>query len=859
MAGLTVYSKDGQTVRTVLNKWQYNGEYMGDRKITATVNSPVKIDWQIDDYVYLRGQYFKIKATPPAKKQARRGEYGAGLVYENVVFQSIVNDLVVIQFKDYTIGDNLLHYSGLDTFSFYMTKPDDLANRILANLILAYGEGVWNIIIATEDVYDSDGEILVHGTPIEITDKSVSVSSGTNLHDALNLYNSMFELNYIITVINGVNTIIVGGDTTINVDSWGYGEGRGLKSLTQSRDESEAIVTRLHAYGSTRNLPFRYYNKKYNDKVYYPELFDENGKYLLEATYINKLMLPYNNWVIKSKMYDAYIDSETIAKYGLREGTVTFDGSDEKWQEIYPSLEGMRIHHISPGMTGYYTGASEEQQTIFTTLQAWLADQTGHTYSEAWEFLARILIDYNNEDKTQIPLVSGWRNLVQAFYAGTNPHSYCQYIEYQVNEYQYVDAHLARGGISKRKIEGTNRYLIANGSFEVYFYYYEPEWTIISGYGLDNYNVNRYGLGSSAGAWVNRGKLVIGEISTPYHWEETEGSDYEFEDGVKVRQLIIITKENVTPMQIAKYNSAAATAFVNTFQAKLNELMYKDGIYQPWSTELDISRNHQYKITQAQINQVTSYLYNHVPDNEGRLDMLVEGSGVIDNGVMDDNSGKKERKTDTNGAPIEDEFYVTIPQVFFNIEDFFDPYDKPMLCMKSGMCAGRSFEILGCEELSPWEAGYRLRIARDDSDIDTMNMYFPNSVFQLQSGDQYVLTGIYMPDIYVESAEVRLLNQAEEYLAEYDHEVYQYAPELDNQFLASHPALANKIQEGLTIQFNDRDAGDEEGTTGDLNAGDVKRYIKTLTIKYQEEYLPKYEVALTEKPQNVTLQQMLGK
>ena len=82
---------------------------------------------------------------------------------------------------------------------------------------------------------------------------------------------------------------------------------------------------------------------------------------------------------------------------------------------------------------------------------------------------------------------------------------------------------------------------------------------------------------------------------------------------------------------------------------------------------------------------------------------------------------------------------------------------------------------------------------------------------------------------------------------------------MDNQFLASHPALANKIQEGLTIQFNDRDAGDEEGTTGDLNAGDAKRYIKTLTIKYQEEYLPKYEVALTEKPQNVTLQQMLGK
>ena len=855
MAGLTVYSKDGQTVRTVLSKWQYNGEYMGDRKVTATVNSPVKIDWQIDDYVYLRGQYFKIKATPPAKKQARRGEYGAGLVYENVVFQSIVNDLVVIQFKDYVIDDNLLHYSGLDTFSFYMTKPDDLANRILANLILAYGEGVWNIIIATEDVYDSDGEILVHGTPIEITDKSVSVSSGTNLHDALNLYNSMFELNYIITVINGVNTIIVGGDTTINVDSWGYGAGRGLKSLTQSRDESEAIVTRLHAYGSTRNLPFRYYNKKYNDNIQYPELFDENGKYLLEATYINKLMLPYDNWIIKSKMYDAYIDSETIDKYGLREGTVTFDGSDENWKEIYPSIENMNISDIRAGMTGYNTGANLEEQTIQSTLQAWLEDHTGRTSNEVFEFFTTYLCDFNAENKTKPPLTKDWQALMRAFYAGINIYSYCSRIEYQATRYEWISqAHWAKGKPLTRTIEGTSpvRTLIANGPFELYWFNYKPEWDIISGHNVDVTPANRYGIGCPTDAWVNR-SYIIANVSENTYGYLVPG--FESESGYVVTKRMIITETLMTSEQSQKYNSSGATQLTEDFMTLLNQLMYKDGKYLPWSTSLEVSRNHSYKITQEQIDSITRYLDSNVPENEGRLDMLVVGSNIADTGVKENANDE----TDTQGNEIASEFYVNIPQVFFNVEDFFDPYDKPMLCMKSGMCAGRSFEILGCEELSPWEAGYKLRLARDDSDIDTMNMYFPNSVFQLQSGDQYVLTGIYMPDIYVESAEVRLLNQAEEYLAEYDHEVYQYAPELDNQFLASHPALANKIQEGLTIQFNDRDAGDEEGTTGDLNAGDVKRYIKTLTIKYQEEYLPKYEVALTEKPQNVTLQQMLGK
>lgn len=821
MAGLNVYSKDGSTIRCTLTKYQYNGEYMGERTVTSTINSPTKIDWEIGDYIFLRGQYFKIKATPAAKKQSRRNEYGAGIVYDNVTFQSIIDDLVVIQFKDYVIGDNHLHYSGLGTFAFYMQNIDDLSNRVLANLNLAYGEGTWDVIIATEDVYDDNGNILVHGDDeMTIRDQSVSISDGTNLHDALNLYNSMFEINYLVTVIGGVNTIIIGGDTTIDTDSLGYGKGRGLLSLTQSRDESHAIITRLHAYGSTRNMPYRYYNKFYNDITRYSNFFDRDGNYLLEAAYINKLMLPYAKWTVESDVYDAYLDSENLAKYGIREGTVTFDGSDEDWDEIYPSIEGMSIDDIQPGMTGYKSNARLVEQTNYSVMVDWVRERCDLEKEEV-EFIFDLLVVQSHDTMYEVPLASQWQIAIQCALSDIVPVSIIRTIEYT-----------------------GSAYISQGDQHRSYYTYREVE-------NLDGYEISVTNRGYS-GAYKYMYSLET-ESSESGHWVFPWG----YIDGTKTVSLQICTQIKASGENIVRCTSPEIVSAAEDYYDFMTETMYNPGtgVWSTWSAEKGIDRNFSYIITQEQIDSVKDYLETIFTDGNTRLDVILETSTVRDNGVEEDVG----YGYDTDKVNIEETFDLHIPQLFFNIMDFANTAETPLLCIKSGACAGREFEILDCKQCDDFAEGWIVTLKRDDSDKDSMNMYFPNTTFNINKGDNFVLTGISMPSIYVETAEQRLLTQAQKYLSDYDHEVYQYSPELDNQYLADHPTIANMLQEGLVMTFNDRDAGDDTETAGDLGINEVSRYIKKLTVKYNEGYLPKYEIQLDEDIKAVTLQKVINK
>ena len=43
---------------------------------------------------------------------------------------------------------------------------------------------------------------------------------------------------------------------------------------------------------------------------------------------------------------DPYIDSDNIEKYGIREGCVFFDGSNDELEEIFPSIEGMKAEDL---------------------------------------------------------------------------------------------------------------------------------------------------------------------------------------------------------------------------------------------------------------------------------------------------------------------------------------------------------------------------------------------------------------------------------------------------------------------------------------------------------------------------------
>lgn len=309
-----VYDKTGQTVRCEIHKLEYSGTWMGECFVSATINSPVPIDFSIGDYIEYRNERFEINYDPSTLKKSAVRTNDESFIYENVKFNSLSDELTRCDFLDYVKNDNNIHFTSLPKFSFYASSIQDLADRIQVNLDRIYtGEKKWTI--------------EVHPEYVSKTDVNISVDN-IKVWNALALVNSQFKANFIIR-----GRVVTIGTAGIAVDNvFMYGKGRGLYEIQRTAESDQQIITRLRAYGSTRNLPNRYYNK----------LSGGGGNYLPDNMAVMNLMLPG----FPEKTLDPYIDSKNIEELGIREGTVFFDGSDDEHPEIYPSMEGMTAEDL---------------------------------------------------------------------------------------------------------------------------------------------------------------------------------------------------------------------------------------------------------------------------------------------------------------------------------------------------------------------------------------------------------------------------------------------------------------------------------------------------------------------------------
>lgn len=222
-----------------------------------------------------------------------------------------------------------------------------------------------------------------------------------------------------------------------------------------------------------------------------------------------------------------------------------------------------------------------------------------------------------------------------------------------------------------------------------------------------------------------------------------------------------------------------------------------------------------------------------------RIDEIYTGTSIEDDGRFGDG------ETVAN-VPI----YLS-PKVNFDIralmqEDF-------TICMKDGMCAGREFKVAGCtkEEDGSW----KLMIERKPD--DSLNLYFPYNDFQIKRGDHFVLTGIELPDAYVEAASEKLLKYCIAYLDKNDYTRYVYQPKVDEIFMArQHDAamadstgltksLYMSLKEGDIMLFKDEDLGIDAEIT-----------IDQLTIKEEDGKIPTYEITLREEKEVGTIQKI---
>ena len=264
-----IYHKDGTPLTDangkaiVVKDLEYNGEWMGACNISVDITNEAPVKFTIGDYIDYRDERFEINYDPGKIKSAPQDEKGDGFKYSGVVFNSYIDELVRSEFLDIVLNDNEAHYTSLPKFIFYVSSLDDIADRLQANMNDIYGGGSWHFYTRDKSKSITDrgcDEALwekVYGdnvTAKAIESTSLSISSQT-CWDVLGLVNSQFDVNFIV---RGRNVFIeTAGFTAEHI--FKYGKGNGLYEIEETADSSQAVITRMRAYGNTTNMPTRYY------------------------------------------------------------------------------------------------------------------------------------------------------------------------------------------------------------------------------------------------------------------------------------------------------------------------------------------------------------------------------------------------------------------------------------------------------------------------------------------------------------------------------------------------------------------------------------------------------------------------
>lgn len=217
----------------------------------------------------------------------------------------------------------------------------------------------------------------------------------------------------------------------------------------------------------------------------------------------------------------------------------------------------------------------------------------------------------------------------------------------------------------------------------------------------------------------------------------------------------------------------------------------------------------------------------------------------IDEGVAPDDDGRFNDNENVKNVDI----YLS-KAVDFDINDLKD--DDFSISMKDGMCGGRTFKVASSTKV---DGRWRLTIERDPD--DALDLWFPYKDYPIKKGDHFVLTGITLPDSYVNAASLKLLKYAIALIDKNDYTKYVYQPKVDEIFMARQHDLAKADDTGVIKSLHDTlKAGDlMEFEDTDLRIGGIIS-IDQLTIKEEDGKIPTYEITLREDKEVGTIQKI---
>lgn len=846
---LKIYQAGSTTeLRATANKWKFQDSMMGEQFITLNIMSEKPIDWAVGDWCEFRGDVFTLNYVPSLTQKARAGESGDAFTYENIKFDSRQEELTRCIMLDITptTGDYIAalgtNYTGSSRFQLFcgetsaviegetvtLTPVCALAAKMQANLDRMFPNYGWRVLVDTKSTYTSSSGRTVLVTHTD--DKMLSFDN-TTVAAALAEVHNTFDLSYSVkgrTIRIGYTLDYLTGDNDDETFAFGYGHGypehgrpgTGLFQIKRIANSQQKIVTRLRALGSTKNMPYRYYNKKYGgesnpdlSQSLFPTNLQLPGTFLPEGDSTDAANAKgLTKWsrnnarseylrAVKGDTNDAYIDKNDDAEHcpeGIREDSARWDGSNGNLPEIYPTIEGVTFGELREALVEDQTGATgrvafqPSYQGDDERIDSLLA--VGYTDNG-------VLVDDANIGNGINPEETAYNTTVKTAVIGQHKFDYTP---------NAMGADLSVTGDETTLftvndvVPGSYFMAPTGGSFT----------SVVFGFKVSNASVT-----TNVG-FILKVKQRLGNGQETVLAEYHSGTQFVSDTNIHEMSLPELPDAKDTPNgQVDSITVTALCDIVVTFTPVISEMAGGQFIL-------------SYQVGRSRLSPSSDY------DPEY-------------------NWGSVNDSASTNGT-----FHVFVKDMGFDLTTTFTG-DTPIMAMKSGRCVGREFEIGENVQRATVNGirGYLVPLNRaTDTNLGT---YYPSATDPIAAGDYFVLLGISMPDAYIEAAEARLLMAATDYLSDNCDTKFTYQPSIDDIYLqrqhdnmvkAGTPekSVFSRLYAGLKFLFRGAPASDD--ASAPLPEIDIT--IEQVSIQMGDGLTPKVDIVLNDDIQQTTLQKL---
>lgn len=779
----------------------YSGKDMGERSITATIEFPTPIDFHAGDYVefdiadLIRGENvegghflekFYIYTMPTIKKVA--SSMSVGNAFEHTVtFYPRQYELGCMQMRDVLQQVNSgIIYTGYDEFSFY-GGAKTLIDRVIAVMNERFPKTATGV--AGVDYWDyriSDSVNEERNTALE---KFQFDFSGNSVMDAVlklndeNGINTKFWINERMIYIGFKRPYVCGVDSanvlrTIPFDfkygktshlpiSTNYGN---LFTITKSLG-SNSPITRLYAYGADRNL-HRFYC---SDRI-------KSGRY------VNHLMLPSFGNDGKTDYIDS---SEGIAKFGIREGSKTFD-------EIYPSLRYFTYGDIrsvkycikimgsgvEPDSSQYERGKT--YQYPIARVQCYKVEPLAGTkvnhlvqsappvdlavFCHATGKTVKVILYAAKDGKTalqrQQEAAGKWDNGNYRVPAQTlHGTDYIAGSAFAIHDENYPCAHTHEkytGSIGAKQQDDSGKPLTRDDWF------------------VDADKIE-----------IHDGEERVVNPAKDKYQNEVSIHQIHYTDTHWITDIFEFTAYDQTSFQRQGYSAYCWARINNTYPESMSDSIEVNQVVDvPAVVIEDTDLNSQDGSNQQYWEIFTRDMGFKINEQTWFGDyVFLFGNCTVN--FLDGNLGGYgfTCPKENNSKEVQEIYIPALDENGDENKVFFegDKYVSEAQCRKA------------------YEQGAYWRILLQRADTDIANYWMPNISVNGNAGDHFVFLDIYMPDIYQRVAERRLEKEARKYLDANDDGDIQYSFDFDKVRMIQVPAFGLQMREGAIMRVVDDD------------------------------------------------------